>query len=140
MTFRTRYDHFEYKILFMSLSNASVTFQVYVNKTLIELLDVCCIAYLNDILIYSKIEQNHVRDVKAMLELLRKAELFVKLEKCVFHARSIEFLEFDNDQNEINMKKEKVQVVQDWLSSRTLKQVQSVVEFANFYRRFISNF
>src|ERR1051326_1352940 len=103
----------------MRLSNAPATFQAYVNKALIELLDVCCIAYLNDILIYSKTEQNHVRDVKAMLELLRKAELFVKLEKCVFHARSVEFLRFVIDQDGIHMEEEKVQVVQDWSSPRT---------------------
>ena len=52
--FWTRYNHFEYLIMSFDFVNVSVIFQTYVNKTLIEIMNIFCIVYLNDILIFSK--------------------------------------------------------------------------------------
>ena len=57
--FRTRYDHFEYTIMSFELVNASVTFQILINKTLQELINHIRVIYLNDILIYFKIRKKH---------------------------------------------------------------------------------
>ena len=59
MTFRTRYNHFEYLIMFFDFVNASITFQVYINKILINLINVIYIVYLNNILIYSVKSTNY---------------------------------------------------------------------------------
>ena len=53
MTFRTRYNHFEYLIISFNLVNVSTTFQIYINKVLINLINIIYIVYLNDILIYN---------------------------------------------------------------------------------------
>ena len=53
MTFRTRYDHFEYQIMFFELINVSAIFQIYINKTLRNFINVICVVYLNNILIYN---------------------------------------------------------------------------------------
>ena len=53
MAFRTRYGHFEYQVLPFGLANAPATFQAYINQALAGLVDVTCIVYLDDILIYS---------------------------------------------------------------------------------------
>ncbi len=50
--FRTRYGHFKYQVISFKLTNASATFQDYINKILVEKLDVFVFIYLNDILIY----------------------------------------------------------------------------------------
>ena len=52
-TFRTRYEHFEYQIIFFELMNVSTIFQTYINKILRRFVDVICVIYLNDILIYN---------------------------------------------------------------------------------------
>ena len=52
-TFRTRYKHFEYQIMFFDLINASTIFQIYINKVLWNFIDVICVVYLNNILIYN---------------------------------------------------------------------------------------
>ena len=57
--FRTRYEYFEYQIMLFELTNRSITFQIYINKTLRELVDVICISYLNDILIFNKNSAKH---------------------------------------------------------------------------------
>lgn len=122
------------------LANASATFQTYITQALSSLLDVCCVVYMNDILIYSENEEQHVKDVKAVLELLRKAKLFVNPKKCFFHVNRIEFLEFVITPEKITMEKTRIEAIEDWPTPKTLKQVQSFIEFTNFYRRFIENF
>ena len=63
-TFRTRYDHFEYQIMSFELINASAIFQIYINKTLRNLVNVIYIIYLNDILIFSDESANHKRHIQ----------------------------------------------------------------------------
>ena len=58
-TFRTRYDHFEYQIMSFELINVSIIFQIYINKTLKELVNVICVIYLNDILIFNENSTKH---------------------------------------------------------------------------------
>ena len=57
--FRTRYEYFEYQILFFELINASIIFQTYINKILRNLIDVICVIYLNDILIFNDVSTQH---------------------------------------------------------------------------------
>ena len=72
MMFCTQYDHFEYMIMFFELINASVTFQAYINKIMIKLLNDFCMIYLNDIFIFFKNKIDHVEHVKQILKKLRK--------------------------------------------------------------------
>ncbi len=86
MTFRTQYDHFEYQIMPFGLSNAPASFQGYINKILVEKLDIFVVVYLDDILIYTKdLGQLHVEAVRWILEQLRKHVLYGNLKKCQFH-------------------------------------------------------
>ena len=65
--FRTRYGHFEYTIMPFSLANAPVTFQAYINKALAGLVDIFCMVYLDDILIYSNSEEDHWEHIRRVL-------------------------------------------------------------------------
>ena len=62
--FRTRYDHFKYLIMSFDLINVSATFQTYINKSLTSLINNFCVIYLNDILIYSSSQEEHLDHVK----------------------------------------------------------------------------
>lgn len=90
--FRTRYGHFKYQVLPFGLTNAPATFQAYINKALAEKLDVFCIVYLDDILIYSEDPGKHVENVRWVLQKLKEANLFVNLQKCNFDAKEVKFL------------------------------------------------
>ena len=74
-TFRTRYEHFEYTVMFFDLINASTTFQVYINKILARLINVFCVIYLNDILIYFDDRNTHVEHVQQILKRLQQYNL-----------------------------------------------------------------
>ena len=75
------------------LSNASASFQGYINKILVEKLDIFVIVYLDDILIYTKdLGQGYVEAVRWVLDVLRRHGLFANLKKCRFHKDEVRFL------------------------------------------------
>jgi hypothetical protein len=80
--FRTRYGHFEYLVMPFGLTNAPATFQSYINSALREYLNDFCVAYLDDILIYSKSMEEHVKHVRKVLEKLLEHGLYASLKKC----------------------------------------------------------
>jgi hypothetical protein len=92
--FKTKYGHFEYKIIFFSLVNTSATFQAYINRVLIGLIDISCVAYFNNILIYLINRAEHQQHVRQILERLRQYKLYAKLSKCEFSIISVIFLGF----------------------------------------------
>jgi hypothetical protein len=94
MTFRIRCGYYEYVVVPFGLTNAPATFQVYINKVLIGLVDVCCVVYFDNIFIYSKNEREHERHIRAVFKRLRRYKLYAKRSKCVFHIIFIEFLNF----------------------------------------------
>ena len=76
------------------LANAPATFQAYINEALVNLVDVICVVYLDDILIYSHNPEDHSKHVSQVLERLRENRLYVKPSKCMFYTREVNFLGF----------------------------------------------
>ena len=138
--FRTRYGHFEYQVLPFGLSNAPATFQAYINQILAEKLDVCCIVYLDDILIYSENIDQHTEDVKWVLRKLREYGLFVNLSKCKFDADEVRFLGYIVSPKGVRMEEDRIEAIRSWPEPRSIRDIQVFIGFANFYRRFIEGF
>jgi transposase InsO family protein len=138
--FRTRYGHFEYRVMPFGLANAPATFQGFINHVLREYLDVFCLAYLDDILIYSDNEVDHSRHVKMILQRLRTYRLYVKLEKCEFHVTTVGFVGYVISPTGVSMEEDRVTTVRDWPEPTSHRDVQVFLGFANFYRRFIHGF
>ena len=82
--FRTRYGHYEFKVLPFGLCNAPATFMKMMNRIFGTLYDTCIICYVDDILVYSRNAQDHIRDLETVFELLEKHSLFLKRSKCTF--------------------------------------------------------
>ena len=135
--FRTRYGLFEYLVLPFGLCNGPASFQAYINETLREYLDIFCTAYLDDILIYSDSLAQHRHHVKVVLERLRKAGLQIDITKCEFHTTSVAYLGLIITTEGVRMDPVKVETIVNWPVPANVKDVQSFLGFANFYRRFI---
>ena len=75
-TFRTRYGSFEWLVMPFGLTNAPAGFQHFLNTIFADLLDVFVIIYLDDILIFSLNEEDHVKHVSEVLRRLQKHNLF----------------------------------------------------------------
>lgn len=138
--FRTRYGHFEYLVMPFGLANAPATFQTYINRALAGLVDVICIVYLDDILIYSSDPATHAHDVRLVLERLRQWNLYINPDKCEFHTKSVTFLGFVVSDQGIAMEPERVEAVTKWPLPRSVHDIQVFLGFTGFYRRFIRNY
>lgn len=138
--FRTRYGQFEYLVMPFGLTNAPATFQAYINEALKGLLDDFCIAYMDDILIYSDSYEEHVRHVREVLERLREFSLYAKLSKCEFETQEVDFLGFRIGLAGVSMDPSKVAAIEEWPEPETYRDVQCFLGFANFYRGFIRNY
>lgn len=138
--FRTRYGLFEYVVMPFGMTNAPSTFQAYMNEALSDLLDVTCIAYMDDIIIYSAVPEQHVTHVREVLARLQRASLFVKLSKCIFSAQEVDFLGYRISVRGISMDPERVRAVAEWPQPDSFHAIQVFIGFCNFYRRFIPEF
>src|SRR5690606_18454128 len=105
-----------------------------------QYIDHFVVVYLDDILIYSKDKEQHIQHVKQVMKKLRDAQLQVKLSKCVFHAKEVEFLGFIINSEGVKMDQNKVKSILDWRPPQSVKDIQSFVGLANFYHRFIKGF
>lgn len=138
--FRTRYGHFEYQVMPFGLTNAPATFQALINDTFRPYLDIFVVAYLDDILVYSETEKEHINHVRLVLQKMRERHLFAKASKCEFHADQVDYLGYIINREGVSMDPSKIDSIQDWPVPESVKQVQSFLGFTNFYRRFIKDY
>jgi hypothetical protein len=139
-TFHTRYGHFEYSVMSFGLTNAPAVFQHMMNDIFREYLDHFVVIYLDDILIYSKNEEEHEHHVRLVLEKLRERGFYAKQEKCLFHQSMVEFLGYIVSRDDISMDGKKIQTIIDWIAPSSVQDVQCFLGFANFYRIFIKDY
>ncbi|KAF8753864.1 hypothetical protein RHS01_06857 [Rhizoctonia solani] len=138
--FQTKYGLYKSLVMTFGLTNAPAAFQHFMNKLFKDLLDVCVIIYLDDILIYSKDDASHTWHVHEALWRLMENQLFCKASKCTFHVTSVEYLGIIVLDKGFSLDKLKIQAVQEWPIPTKVKEVQSFLGFANFLRQFVANF
>ena len=110
------------------------------NNVFSNLLDMCIVVYLDDILIYSNDIMQHWSYVKGVLKWLQKAGLYAKAEKYKFHSDSMEYLGYVLSPSGLTMSNAKVKTIQEWPEPKKVKNIQFFLGFANFYRCFIFNY
>jgi hypothetical protein len=108
------------------------------NKVFKELLDVCIVVYLDNILIYSDNPADHLQHVCEVLRHLCEHDLFAKVEKCAFSVDTTDFLGFIIGPDSLCMDDSKIQVICNWPTPWKVKDMQSFLGFTNFYHQFIA--
>jgi hypothetical protein len=103
------------------------------NEVLNNYLDIFCIAYLDNILIYSDSMEEYRKHVRIVLRWLRDVGLTLKLSKCEFHTKKIEYLGYIISPIGLQMDPEKIKTVKEWQEPVNVKAIQSFLGFANLY-------
>ncbi|GJV55391.1 putative reverse transcriptase domain-containing protein [Tanacetum coccineum] len=121
--FRTRYGHFKFTIMPFGLTNAPTIFMDLMNRVCRPYLDKFMIGFIDDILIYSKTQEEHVEHLRLVLELLKKEKLYAKFSKCEFWLREVQFLGHVINGNGIHMDPSKIEVVKNSKAPRTSTEI-----------------
>jgi len=139
--FHTNRGLFEPLVMFFGMTNSPATFQTMMNDVFrTVIVEGIVVVYLDDILIFTKTEEEHERAVRRVLEILAEHKLFLRPEKCEFHRKQIEYLGLVISENKVAIDPVKVARVHEWSIPENRTNVQAFIGFVNFYRRFIQDF
>ena len=139
--FQTNRGLFEPLVIFFGMTNSSATFQTMMNNIFQNLIvEGIVVVYLDDILIFTKMEEEHTQVVRWMLQVLKENKLFLHPEKCKFYKQWIEYLDLVISENEVSIDPVKVTGVREWPTPENKTNVQAFLGFMNFYQRFIQDF
>ena len=122
------------------LTNAPATFQSLMNDIFRDMLDVCVVVYLDDILVYSKNDEDHEKHVRQVLQRLREHQLYARPSKCTFFTDTVEYLGHIIGPDGIKPNPALVKAIVEFPQPHTLKELQSFLGLANYYRKFIKNY
>jgi hypothetical protein len=139
-TFSTRYGLYKFLVMSFGLTNALAYFMYLMNYVFMPELDKFVVVFIDDILVYSKNEEEHAGHLHVVLRRLREHHLYAKLSKCDFWLKEIKFLGHTISQAGIAVDPDKVQEVMNWKPPTTVRQIRSFLGLAGYYRRFISDF
>jgi hypothetical protein len=138
--FSTRYGLYEYLVMSFGLTNAPAHFMYLMNSIFMPELDKFVVVFIDDILIYSKSEEEHAWHLRIILQRLRDHQLYAKFSKYAFWLKEVLFLGHIFSAEGIVVDHNKVQEVLDWKSPRSVMQIYSFLGLAEYYCWFIPNF
>jgi len=138
--FRTRYGHYEYTVMSFGVTNAPGVFMEYMNRIFHTYLDRFVVVFIDDILIYSKSEEEHAEHLRVVLQVLKEKKLYAKLSKFEFWLEEMSFLGHIIYGSGIAVDLSKVDAVSQWDTPKLITEVRSFLGLAGYYRRFIEGF
>jgi hypothetical protein len=138
--FRTRYGLYEYTMMSFGLTNAPAYFMYLMNKVFMEYLDNFVVVFIDDILIFSKTEEEHEKLLRMVLEKLRSNQLYTKFSMCEFWLTEVAFLGHVISAEGISVDPSKVKDVLNWMPPTNALEIRSFLRLAGYYRRFIKDF
>ncbi|WVZ80152.1 hypothetical protein U9M48_027651 [Paspalum notatum var. saurae] len=130
----------ELPVMSFGLTNAPAYFMNLMNKVFMEYLNKFVVVFIDDILIYSKTEEEHDEHLRLVLQKLREHKLCAKLSKCEFWLDQVPFLGHIFSKGGIMVDPSKISSVMDWKVPEVVKEVRGFLGLAGYYRRFIESF
>jgi hypothetical protein len=140
IAFVSRCGMYEYTVMSFGLTNAPAYFMYLMNKVFMEYLDKFVVVFIDDILVYSRSEEEHEQHLHLALQKLQENRLYAKLSKCEFCMKQVAFLGHIISKGGISVDLGKVQDVLSWNASTSVGDIQSFLGLAGYYRRFIEGF
>jgi hypothetical protein len=138
--FISRYGQYEFTVRSFALTNAPAYFKYMMSKVFMEYLDKFVVVFLNDILVYSRSEEEHEGHLRLVLQKPRDHKLYAKLSKCEFWLKQVPFLGHVISKGGTYVDPSKVQDVLSWKAPTSVSDIQSFLELARYYQRFIEGF
>ncbi|XP_062103669.1 uncharacterized mitochondrial protein AtMg00860-like [Humulus lupulus] len=122
------------------VTNAPISFMDLMNRVFNDHLDKFVVMFINDILIYSRIEEEHAEYIRLTLQRLKDHKLYEKFKKCEFWLSQVVFLRHLVSKDSIKVDPIKIEVVRDWPKPKNAFEVMSFLGLARYYRKFVEGF
>jgi hypothetical protein len=138
--FRSHLGHYEFLVMPFGLCNAPSTFQATMNVIFQPDLRRFVIVFFDDILVYSKTKDDHIKHLGIVFQCLLENTFLLKLSKCAFMQSSIAYLGHIVSSEGVGPDPEKIIAMVNWPSPTTLKQLRGFLGLTGFYRKFVQNY
>jgi hypothetical protein len=138
--FRTCYGHYEFLVMSFGLTNVLAVFMDTMNRVFHDYLDQFIAVFINDILIYSRMSEEHEEHMRNALERLWREKLYAKLEKYEFWLDSVSFLGHVISGEGVAVDLEKVKAAVEWTRPTSVFEIRSFLGLVGYYQRFIEGF
>jgi hypothetical protein len=138
--FKTNEGLYEWLVMYFGLMNVPSTFMRLMNEVLKDFIGKFVIVYLDDILIFSKTEAEHLKHLATVMKRLQQEKLLINMKKSSFMKTELIYLGFFISADKLRMDPDKVEVINNWPSLKSIFEVRSFHGLASFYRKFIRNF
>ena len=132
-TFRKRYKPFEFTVMPFRLTNAPAAFMDLMHRVFQPYIDQFVVVVVDDILIYSKSEEEHEGHLRIVLQVLKDHQLYVKFSKCEFWLTKVKFLRHVVSASGVSMNPKKVEVVMSWERPNSIFEIRSFLGLAGYY-------
>jgi hypothetical protein len=139
-TFRTIYGLYEYTDMSFGLTNAPTHFMYLMNKVFMEYLDKFIEVFIDDILVFSRTEEEHEVHLRLVLEKLRAHQLYAKFSKCEFWITEVAFLGHIISIGGVSVDPGKVKDILNWMPLTSVSEIRSFLGLVGYYRCFIKDF
>lgn len=137
---RTHLGTFEFLVVNFGSTSAPAQWTRLMESILRPYLGRFVIIFLDDMCIYSKTAEDHVKHLNMVYRLLAKNSIFLRFGKCFFFNRRFKFLGWIIEDGKLQADPEKVKVLEEWPLPTSKQEVRSFTGFCNFYRRLIPDF
>ena len=138
--FRTRYGHYEFLMMPFGLTNAPTSFMDLMNRVFQPYLDSFVIVFIDVILVYSSIPEEHSEHLRIVLQTLRERQLYAKLSKCQFWLDRVTFLGRVISAEGVSVDPQKIEAMVNWKPPKNVLKVRSFLVLAGCYRKFVEGF
>lgn len=139
-TFRTPSGFYEWLVMSFGLINAPAYFVDLMNRVFRDQLNKFVLVFVDDILVYSRTEDEHKIHLRIVLEILRDHKLKAKILKCHFWRREVRLLGHVVSEQGVVVDPAKAAAVHDWRRLENATDIRSFLGLADYYRRFIKDF